>query len=253
MIIILSPSKTLRKEQIPHPAPTLPLFPEKTGKLMRKLQRMSRPQIKKLMGTSDDLTNLNFERFQGFDPDFTKALGEPAIYAYQGDAYIGLDSPSWSDKDLEYAQPRLLILSGLYGIVHPSTLIQPYRLEMGGRFKIGRDSNLYTFWKTTLSEHLRTYFQDQNEEILVNLASREYSDVLDQKKIGATTIEIHFREWRKDKWQFISYDSKKARGTMARYIIQNRIEKVEHLRKFDLDGYRFNEELSTSGVLFYTK
>lgn len=253
MVIILSPSKTLRKEKIYHPESNLPLFPEMTGKLMRKLQRMTKPKLKSMMGISDDLTQLNYSRFKDFDPDFNENMGEPAIFIYQGDAYQGLNAPSWSEEDLKYAESRLLILSGLYGLLKPSTLVQPYRLEMGGRFKPGRNTNLYKYWKDTLTSYLKTNLQQQNEKIVVNLASKEYSDALDFNKIDGTILDVHFREWRNEQWKFISYDSKKARGTMARYIIQLRIEKPELLKDFDLDGYGYNEELSSEGELFFTK
>ena len=252
MIIILSPSKTLRTEKIEHPAPTPPVFPEMTGKLMRKLSRLSKPELQKLMDISDKLTELNYRRFQNFDPEFESNSGEPAIYTYQGDVFVGLDAPSWSADELEYAESRLVILSGLYGILHPSTRVQPYRLEMGAPLKFGR-RNLYKFWGDTLTSYVKTILQKQSDKILLNLASQEYSDALDFSELGGTIIDVHFREWRNDQWKFISFNSKKARGTMARYVIQNQIENREDLQKFDLDGYAFNDELSTELELFFTK
>lgn len=252
MIAILSPSKTLRTEKIDHPAPTPPLFPEMTEKLMRKLMRLSKPKLKKLMGMSDKLTEVNYRRFQNFDLDLTSASGEPAIFAYQGDVFVGLDAASWSAGDLEYAESRLLIMSGLYGILHPSTLVQPYRLEMGGQLKVDRKS-LYKFWGDTLTEYIRDILQNQDHKILLNLASNEYSDTLDFSQLDGTIVDVHFREWREDQWKFISYNSKKARGTMARYVIQNQVDKLEELQKFDLDGYVYNDELSTEVELFFTK
>src|SRR5680860_26386 len=242
MIIILSPSKTLRDEKIKHPNPTPPLFPEETGQLMRKLQRLTKSELKKLMSISDNLTELNYERYKKFDDDFDHEIGEPAIYTFKGDVFVGLDVESWSKKDLKYAEPRLFTLSGLYGVVKPSTLVQPYRLEMGTSLKVGRKDNLYKFWNDKLTDKINAALKKQNDPFLVNLASNEYSKALDFNKIKGEIIEINFREWRNEEWTFISFNTKKARGMMARYIIKNQIEEKEHIKGFDLDGYEFNEE-----------
>lgn len=253
MIIILSPSKTLRDEEIKHPHPTKPLFPDKTGKLMRKLERLTKSELKDLMSISDNLTNLNYGRYKDFDDNFDHKAGEPAIYTFKGDVFLGLQAESWNTKDLEYAEPRLFILSGLYGVLKPSTLVQPYRLEMGTSLPVGRNKNLYGFWDDTLTEQINTALEKEHSPFLVNLASNEYSKALDFKGIKGKIIEVHFREWRNEKWTFISFNAKKARGMMARYIIQNQIEKKEHLKGFDLDGYGYSEELSSEWELFFTK
>lgn len=242
----------MRTERIEHPHPTSPLFQEKTAQVARKIQRLSKKELQKLMGISESLTELNYDRFKNFDVEFSSNEGLSAIYSYEGDVFVGLDAPSWSESDLEYAESRLLIMSGLYGVLHPSTRIQPYRLEMGGKLKIGQQ-NLYKFWGDTLTNYVNELLQQQSENILVNLASKEYSDVLDFKQLSAKIIDIHFREWRKGEWKFITYNSKKSRGSMAKYIIKNRIENLEDLQSFDLDGYAYNEELSSPGELFFTK
>ncbi len=253
MIIILSPSKTLRDEEINHPAPTSPLFPEKTGKLMRKLERLTKPELKKLMGISDNLADLNYDRYKKFDDDLDSGMGEPAIFTFKGDVFLGLEAESWGERDLKYAEPRLFILSGLYGVLKPSTIVQPYRLEMGTKLKVGRNKNLYTFWANDLTEQINKALKKTSTSYLINLASNEYSKALDFNKIEGDVIEINFREWRNEKWTFISFNAKKARGMMARFIIKNKIENIEHLQGFDMDGYGFNEQLSSKRELFFTK
>lgn len=253
MIIILSPSKTLRDEKVEHPNPTPPLFAEETGQLMRKLQRLTKSELKNLMSISDNLTELNYERYKNFDDDFEGDKGEPAIYTFKGDVFVGLDAESWNKKDLKYAEQRLYTLSGLYGLLQPSTLVQPYRLEMGTSLKVGRNNNLYEFWGDALTNKINSALSQEDHPFLVNLASNEYSKALDFKKIQGEIIEVHFREWRNEKWTFISFNAKKARGTMARYIIKNQIEEKELLKGFDLDGYGYSEELSSEHELFFTK
>ena len=253
MVIILSPSKTLREEKIEHPSPTPPLFPEKTGLLMRKLQRLTKSDLKNLMSISDNLTELNYGRYKEFDDNFTGKRGEPAVYTFEGDVFQGLEAESLDQKDLEYAESRLFTLSGLYGLLKPSTLVQPYRLEMGTKLNINRKDNLYEFWDDDLTEQINAALDKQEDAYLVNLASIEYSKALDFKKLRGKIIEINFREWRNEKWTFISFNAKKARGMMARYIIQNRIENPDHLKGFDMDGYGYNDELSSRTELFFTK
>lgn len=253
MVIILSPAKTLRKEIITHPKPSQPIFPDETGSIMRKLQRLTKAELKNLMGISNDLTDLNYNRFKEFDTQFRDQTGQSALYIFKGDVYLGLEAETLSAEEVEYAENHLFILSGLYGLLKPGTFVQPYRLEMGSRLKVGRKKNLYDFWGDQLTIHLEEAIQARGEKYLVNLASNEYSDALNFEKINATVLNIHFREWRKEKWTFVSYNAKKARGTMARYILQNEIETLEELKGFDRDGYGFQEDLSSDGELFFTK
>lgn len=252
MVILLSPSKTMREEKIEHPEPTSPVFPEMTSKVIRKLRGLTKKDLKKQMGISDKLTDLNYTRFKNFDLNFGPLSGQAAIFSYEGDVYAGLESPSWSQEDLKYAENRLLILSGLYGVLHPSTLVQPYRLEMGGKAKIGRNS-LYKFWSQEVTAYVNQVILDQDGGIVLNLASQEYSEVLNRNQINARFIDIQFREWRDEQWKFISYNAKKARGIMARFVIQNRIETPVALQSFDLDDYKYNPELSSDNELFFTK
>lgn len=205
------------------------------------------------MGISDNLTDLNYERYKKFDDNLDSGIGEPAIYTFKGDVFLGLDAGSWNERDLKYAEPRLFILSGLYGVLKPSTIVQPYRLEMGTKLKVGRNENLYDFWANDLTEQINKAFKKSSTPYLINLASNEYSKALDFNKIEGDVIEINFREWRNEKWTFVSFNAKKARGMMARYIIKNQIKDIEHLKGFDLDGYEFNKEISSERELFFTK
>lgn len=205
------------------------------------------------MDISDNLTELNYDRYKKFDYNFEDGIGEPAIYTFKGDVFLGLEAETWNEADLKYAEPRLFILSGLYGVLKPSTIVQPYRLEMGTKLKVGRNENLYTFWANDLTEQINKAMKKTHSTYLINLASNEYSKALDFNKIEGEVIEVNFREWRNEKWTFISFNAKKARGMMARYIVKNKIEELEHLQGFDLDGYGFNEELSTERELFFTK
>lgn len=220
---------------------------------MNQLKNTSRQEIKKLMKISDNLTDLNYDRFQEFETDFSKNSGEPAIYTFKGDVFQGLEAENWSEKDLAYAESRLFILSGLYGLLRPSTLVQPYRLEMGTALSTKKAKTLYEFWGSDLTELINKELSHQQNKILINLASQEYSKAIQFQDIEATQIIVHFREWRNEKWTFISFNAKKARGTMARYIIQERIKDTEGLKGFDLDGYAYNEELSSDKELFFTK
>lgn len=253
MIIILSPSKTLRPEKVNHPHPTLPVFSEKTQQLMKTLSKLSRTELKKLMKISDNLTELNYDRFRSFNTDLTVPLGEPAIFTFQGDVFQGLKAEDWTQDDLKYAESRLFILSGLYGLLKPSTLVQPYRLEMGTALKTNKAKNLYEFWGSDLTDRINQALTHQKNNTLVNLASQEYSKAIRMDSVEGKILNINFREWRNEKWTFISFNAKKARGTMARFIIRERIEDLEDLKGFNLDGYAFSEELSSEQELFFTK
>lgn len=253
MLIILSPSKTLNDQPLSNIDSTAPLFEDKTHQIAKKLKSLTKPKIKALMDISDALTQLNHQRFQNFNIESGHSEGSLAIHTFKGDVFIGLHSEDWTIDDLTYAENRLFILSGLYGLLKPSTRIQPYRLEMGSKLKVGRKKNLYEFWDTTLTNHLNQVLENHEEKVLVNLASQEYSSALQLDALDAKILQIHFREWRKEKWQFISYNAKKSRGVMARYIIRNRLSNAAEIKGFSEEGYQFNEELSTEWEWFFTK
>lgn len=253
MIILLSPSKSLNENPESSLQPTRPLFEEKTTQIARKLKTLTKPKIKALMSISDKLTALNHQRFQSFSTTFEDNIGSPAIHTFNGDVFLGLQAHDFNTEDLLFAEDSLFILSGLYGLLKPSTQIQPYRLEMGSKLKVGRKENLYAFWDNSLTNAINDALTKQDNPVLINLASQEYSKAVQLKDIKSPVIEIQFREWRNEKWQFVSFNAKKARGLMARYIIKNKLTEQEDIKGFDWEGYHFNEELSDSHQWFFTK
>jgi len=255
MLIILSPSKTLDESPIngdlPHSTPELL---ENSGRLITKLEKLSPKRVKALMGISDKLAKLNHQRFTDFSTPFSPENAKQAVLMFKGDVYEGLEVESFTRDDLEYAQKHLRILSGLYGILRPLDLIQPYRLEMGTQLKVNSKKNLYEFWGDRITENVNSSLEDQGDDILVNLASIEYYKALKPKKLNAIIITPEFKEERDGTYKMISFFAKKARGLLARYIISNQLSHAEDLQSFYLDGYRYNDELSgTSNPVFTRK
>ncbi|GAA5220921.1 peroxide stress protein YaaA [Membranihabitans marinus] len=253
MIILLSPSKSLNENPESALPLTRPLFEEKTSQIARKLKTLSKPKIKALMSISDKLTVLNHQRFQSFNTDFAAEIGSAAIHTFNGDVFLGLQAQDFNTDDLLFAEDHLFILSGLYGLLKPSTQIQPYRLEMGSKLKVGRKENLYAFWDSTITEAINDAVAKQDKPVVINLASQEYSKAVQLKDITSPVLEIQFREWRNEKWQFVSFNAKKARGLMARYIIKNKLTEPEDLKGFDWEDYHYNRELSSDNQWFFTK
>ncbi len=244
MKILLSPAKSLDFENAKMLSNVqTPIFIEKSSYLVNKLQKLSVKQIKKLMSVSDEIAALNFERFYNWKFPFDDHA-KPALFVFTGEAYRGLDANSFSEKDLDSCNEKLRILSGLYGLLRPSDLILPYRLEMGTSLKVTpKVTNLYKFWGDKITEALN---DELNEgEVVVNLASNEYSKVVDFKKIKSKVVTCVFKEERNGEYKTIMTFAKRARGTMSRFIIQNDIENVEDLKGFDSDNYVFNSEMSS--------
>ncbi|MGB5271055.1 MAG: peroxide stress protein YaaA, partial [Eudoraea sp.] len=218
MKIVLSPAKSLDFERpIPTVKYTQPAFLEQSEKLIKVLAKKNPKSLSKLMSISNDLAELNWERNQKFSLPFTPENARPAIYAFNGDVYQGLDAYSISENNLEKLQDTLRILSGLYGVLKPLDLIQPYRLEMGTQLKIGRKKNLYDFWKQSVTDFLNDELEDG--ELFINLASNEYFGAVDEKKLKTNVITPVFKDWKNDKLKVISFFAKKARGSMVRYIL----------------------------------
>ncbi|PIR31987.1 MAG: peroxide stress protein YaaA [Alphaproteobacteria bacterium CG11_big_fil_rev_8_21_14_0_20_44_7] len=234
MKIIISPSKTLDFES---PAKsknhTQPQFLDDTEILATEMRKKTSKDLQKLMSISEKLGDLNYQRFQDFSAPFTPKNAKQCIYAFKGDVYDGLDAESLSEKDIEFAQEHLRILSGFYGLLRPLDLMQAYRLEMGIKLKNPRGKNLYEFWGSKLSEEL-------GDELVINLASNEYAKAVKPK----AELVIDFKENKNGKLQTIGLFAKKARGMMARYIIQNRITSPAKIKKFSEGGYQFREDLS---------
>ncbi|MFC2148132.1 MAG: peroxide stress protein YaaA [Eudoraea sp.] len=241
MKIVLSPAKSLDFERpIPTVKYTQPAFLEQSEKLIKVLARKNPKSLSKLMSISNDLAELNWERNQKFSLPFTPENARPAIYAFNGDVYQGLDAYSISENNLEKLQDTLRILSGLYGVLKPLDLIQPYRLEMGTQLKIGRKKNLYDFWKQSVTDFLNDELEEG--ELFINLASNEYFGAVDEKKLKTNVITPVFKDWKNDKLKVISFFAKKARGSMVRYILDTDAKTLEDIRGFNLDEYIYSKE-----------
>jgi len=250
--MILSPAKRL---DFSDPATDVPATAHRMTDDVRNLsvtaRRQTQADLRRLMGISVDLAKLNQARFKAFDPDSEEGL--QAALAFAGDVYQGLDARSLAAEDLGWAQDHLRILSGLYGLLRPLDRIQPYRLEMGTRLKTRRGSSLYDFWGDRISKALNADAEGHADPTLVNLASQEYFGAVDAKALKLPVVNIHFREEKDGESRIISFFAKKARGTMARYAIENRIERAEDLKAFDRDGYGFQASPSTENDWIFTR
>jgi cytoplasmic iron level regulating protein YaaA (DUF328/UPF0246 family) len=244
MLIVLSPAKRLDFSEAD---PALPAserrFREDTASLARTARARTVAELRRLMGISDDLARLNRERFQAFDPESTD--GVQAAFAFAGDVYEGLKARELDAEGLSFAQDHLRILSGLYGLLRPLDRIQPYRLEMGTRLKTRRGSSLYDFWGDRISKQLNADAESMADPTLVNLASQEYFGAVDARALKLPVVTCHFREEKDGESRIISFFAKRARGTMARFAVDERIERAEDLKAFDRDGYRYDKGLST--------
>ena len=246
MLIVLSPAKRLDfSETDPALPATTPRLVEDTASLARTAKRQTKADLRRLMGISDDLARLNQERFKAFDPAATDDSVQAAM-AFAGDVYQGLDARSLDAAGLAFAQDHLRILSGLYGLLRPLDRIQPYRLEMGTRLKTRRGSSLYDFWGDRISRQLNADAEGHAHPVLVNLASQEYFGAVDAKALKLPVVTPQFREHKDGESRIISFFAKKARGAMARFAIDERIDRPEDLKAFDRDGYRFDK--TASGV-----
>ena len=244
MLIVLSPAKRL---DFTEADPALPAserrFLEDTASLARTARARTVSELRQLMSISDDLARLNRERFQAFDPETTD--GVQAAFAFAGDVYEGLRARDLDPAGLAFAQNHLRILSGLYGLLRPLDRIQPYRLEMGTRLKTRRGSSLYDFWGDRISKCLNAEAEGQVDPVLVNLASQEYFGAVDARALKLKVVTPHFRESKDGESRIVSFFAKKARGGMARFAIDERIERAADLKAFDRDGYRFDKTASS--------
>ncbi|HCW91747.1 MAG TPA: peroxide stress protein YaaA [Marinobacter sp.] len=244
MLMVISPAKNLDYEsELPTSKHSQPDFLDDACELIDQLKALEPHQVSNLMGISDKLGQLNAERFQSWHTPFTPDNARPAALAFNGDVYTGLDARSFSDKEFEFAQRHLRILSGLYGILRPLDLMQPYRLEMGTRFENRRGKDLYAFWGSRITDELNRLLK-ADDGVLINLASNEYFKSVHKKELDARVITPQFKDWKNGQYKMISFYAKKARGLMCRYAIQNGITKAEDLKDFNLDGYYFSAEQS---------
>ncbi|MBL4801966.1 MAG: peroxide stress protein YaaA [Emcibacter sp.] len=250
MLIVTSPAKKLNfSEDVTRSGWSIPHFLEDSELLIEAARKLTRGELVKLMKISDKLADLNYNRYRSFSTPFTPANAKQAVYAFIGDTYVGLQADSLSEDDLAYAQDHYRILSGLYGLLRPLDLMQPYRLEMGKKITTERGWTLYEFWGDSLTDELNRIMKEQNTDILVNCASQEYFKSVNAKKLEGQIITPVFKEVKEGHARVLSMFAKKARGMMTRYILQNRLKTVEELKSFELGGYKFQPSLSDHQTL----
>jgi len=247
VLTVLSPAKTLDYETRPTTRKaTQPEFMTRAADLVSDARQLDPAAIRKLMGVSEAIANLNHERFMNWQPEATPDNAKQALLAFKGDVYTGLDADSLDSKGLTFAQKHVRILSGLYGLLRPLDLMQPYRLEMGLKFANSGGKDLYQFWGEDITESLNTALGKSGSPILVNLASNEYFRSVKPKALEAEIITPAFKDLKNGQYKMISFYAKKARGLMARYIIDNQLNAPEALKEFDWAGYYFSPEQSTA-------
>jgi len=250
MLIVTSPAKKLDfSEDVTRSGWSVPTFLDDSEKLIAAAKKLTRSELAKLMKISDKLADLNYNRYRSFVTPFTPANARRAVFSFTGDTYVGLQAETLSEADLDYAQDHYRILSGLYGLLRPLDLMQPYRLEMGKKITTDRGRNLYEFWGDDLTDELSRIMKEQKTDILINCASQEYFKAIDEKKLAGLVITPVFKEVKDGHARILGMFAKKARGMMTRYIIQNRIDDPQQLKDFDLGGYKFQPSLSTQSKL----
>lgn len=254
MLILISPAKTLDYQSpLATTRYTQPALLEQSQQLIGVARKLSAPQIKALMGISDKLADLNATRFHDWHPDFTPDNARQAILAFKGDVYTGLQAETFSEADFDFAQKHLRMLSGLYGVLRPLDLMQPYRLEMGIRLENPRGKDLYQFWGEEITQTLNSALEAQGDDVVVNLASDEYFRSVKPKALNGQIIKPVFLDEKNGKFKVISFYAKKARGLMSRFIIENRLTKPEQLTGFNTEGYFFDPASSTHDELVFKR
>lgn len=254
MITVISPAKKLDYESaICTEEFTIPEGLDRSAQLINKLQRSSKKAISSLMDLSDNLTELNMERYAQWTEDFTQGETRQALLAFKGDVYQGMKNEELSPADLEYAQNHLRILSGLHGLLRPLDLIKPYRLEMGTKLSVRGKKDLYGFWGNEITDRLNTALEASGNDTLVNLASGEYFKAVNTKKLNGKIITPVFKDMKNGQLKVIFLYAKQARGMMAGYILRNRINAAEEMKGFNDGGYRFTEDLSDESTWVFTR
>ncbi|WP_298145908.1 peroxide stress protein YaaA [uncultured Acinetobacter sp.] len=254
MLILISPAKTLDYETyLPTDAHTLPRLLEHSQQLIDVSRSLSASEIASLMSVSEKIAQLNVARFRDWQMDFNLSNSRQAIFAFKGDVYTGLDAYAFNQDELNIAQQRLRMLSGLYGLLRPLDLMMPYRLEMGTRLHNPKGSNLYQFWENMITDLINHDLEANNSQVLVNLASDEYYKAVKETKLKASVIKPVFLDQKNGKYKVISFYAKKARGLMARYIIQHNLKSPEQLQAFNVDGYYFDPVSSQGNELVFKR
>ncbi|PAY15587.1 hypothetical protein CKO51_31170 [Rhodopirellula sp. SM50] len=249
MLIVLSPAKTLDYDSRPKvPARTTPEWLAESEKLVDLLKKKTPKQIQTLMGVSENLAELNHGRYQDWQLPMPEAASRPAVLAFKGDVYLGLEADQMTEKQLLYAQDHLRILSGLYGVLRPLDSMLAYRLEMGTALKARRGKDLYAFWGTRITQSINEQLDATDSRYLLNLASNEYFRSIQKKSVQAEIIAPVFKDQSNGKYRVISYFAKKARGTMASWVIRNKVKTPTKLVKFAEDGYRYDAESSSDAA-----
>lgn len=254
MLMVISPAKTLDFETPPVTARfTQPQYLDHSQELMVLLRELTPLQIGELMHLSDKLSGLNAARFGNWTPAFTPANAKQALLAFKGDVYTGLQAENFTDADFTYAQDHLRMLSGLYGLLRPLDLMQPYRLEMGTKLGNARGKDLYAFWGTQISEWLNQALADQGDDVLLNLASNEYFSAVKRSALNARIINTEFRDLKNGQYKIISFYAKKARGMMSRFVIKEQIDNPDALKQFAEHGYRYSAPHSKTDTLVFLR
>ena len=254
MLMLISPAKTLDFDTPPvTEKASQPDFLDQSRELLAVLRDLAPQDLSALMGISDKLGQLNYDRFQQWHTPFTPDNAKQAALAFKGDVYTGLEAEQFNAKDFDFAQKHLRILSGLYGILRPLDLIQPYRLEMGTKLTNPRGDNLYQFWGERLTHALNSELADMKNPVVINLASNEYFKSVQPKGLQAPLITPVFKDWKNGQYKIISFYAKKARGLMAAYAIRHRLQRAEDLKAFDSDGYVYNSTLSSDKQWVFTR
>lgn len=254
MLSVLSPAKSL-DFQSPSSSKihTQPIFQQEALELVEQLRKLAPQDLCHLMKISDKLGSLNAARFQEWQLPFTLENAKPAALAFTGDVYMGLEATSLDEASLEFGQQHLAILSGLYGLLKPMDLIQAYRLEMGTKFNNSRAKDIYSFWRPLVTKKLEERLAEQTTPVLVNLASKEYFQAVDTKQLNKRIITPVFKDWKTDQYKIINFYAKKARGLMARFILQEKIDNPESLKDFAMEGYCFNPSMSEGDSWVFTR
>jgi len=254
MLIVVSPAKTLDYDTPPKTKTfTIPDYLDDSAELIHRMREFSALDISELMHVSSKIAELNFDRFEAWNKNFTEKNAKQAVLAFKGDVYTGLDAESFTAKDFQFAQKHFRMLSGLYGLLRPLDLMQPYRLEMGTKLSTDRGKNLYEFWGSKVTEGLNAQLKKIKSDKLINLASNEYFKVVKPKELKGEIITPAFKELKNGDYKMIGVYAKKARGLLSRYIIKNQLSDIEDIKSFDIDGYKFNKKLSRDNNWVFTR
>lgn len=254
MLFLLSPAKKLDYDSVLNiQSHSQPLFVKQASQLIKVLKELSPKEVGELMDLSPALSQLNVDRYATWKPKFTQDNSRQAILAFNGDVYEGLNASTLNEKDLLWAQDHIAILSGLYGVLRPLDLMQPYRLEMGTRLENPVGKNLYEFWSATIAPYLNERLSGEKNPLIINLASEEYFKSVNLKLLKAKVVQCVFQDGKKDAWKVVSFHAKRARGLMARFAIETKATKVDQLRKFNSEGYVYTPDQSTEDKLVFRR